>query len=72
MNDRLDPNYTEPSSVEGQIVRLSDRISTDPIPEIERYWETGKRLNTPYFKNTISFQDRIDFNFTKIGSYIAS
>jgi len=72
LNDRLDPNYKEPNSLEWQIVRLSDRISTDIETEIDRYWETWKRLNTTYFISDISFEDRINFNFTKVGEYINS
>lgn len=70
LNDRLDPNYREPENIEWQIVRLSDRISTDIETEIDRYWETWKRLKTPYFIKDISFEDRINFDFTKIGDYI--
>lgn len=72
LNDRLDPNYTEPKNIEWQIVRLSDRISTDIETEIDRYWETWKRLKTPYFIEDISFEERINFNFTKIWEYIKS
>ncbi len=66
----LDPNDELPNSIEGQIVLLADRISTDASEEIERYWETGKRRKTTYFNPEISLQERIDFNFTKIGKYI--
>lgn len=72
LNNRLDPNYKEPESIEWQIVRLSDRISTDIETEIERYWETWKRLHTPYFIEDISFEDRVNFNFTKVWEYIKS
>ena len=47
-------------------------MSTDIKAEVERYWETGKRLGTPYFKNDISIQDRIDFSFPRIKEYIKS
>jgi len=41
MNARLeDSKYSEPTSIEGQIVRLADRISTDVETEIQRYWDT--------------------------------
>lgn len=68
---RLDGDgYTEPSSIEGQIVRLADRISVPVTQEIDRYWATGKRLGTPYFIEEIDLKDRLDFAFPKIGSYI--
>ncbi len=71
LNTRLDwENYKEPNSLEGQITRLSDRISTPIEQEIWRYRETGKRLQTPYFKSDISFEERIDFNFNNMGNYI--
>ncbi len=72
LNNRLDPNYSEPNNLEWQIVRLSDRISTDIETEIDRYWETWKRLKTPYFIEDISFEDRINFDFTKVWEYIKS
>ncbi len=72
LNDRLDPNYKEPKSIEWWIVRLSDRISTNIETEIDRYWETWKRLKTPYFIENISFEDRVSFNFTKVWEYIKS
>ncbi|MDP2103656.1 MAG: HD domain-containing protein, partial [Candidatus Gracilibacteria bacterium] len=72
-NTRLDGDrYKEPQSLEGQIVRLADRMSTDISTEVRRYWETGKRLNTPYFKGDISFEDRVNFSFPKIREYIQS
>lgn len=70
-NIRLDWNkYQEPYSLEWQITRLADRISTPIEQEIERYRETWKRMNTPYFKKDISFQERIDFSFANIWNYI--
>jgi hypothetical protein len=72
-NTRLDgTKYQEPSSLEGQITRLADRISVPIEEEIARYRETGKRLNTVYFKPEISFQERVDFNFGNMGNYIKS
>lgn len=72
-NERLDGDkYHEPVSIEGQITRLSDRISTPIEQEIERYWETGKRLGTPYFNKNISWQERTDFTFTNMETYIKS
>lgn len=68
----LDPNDELPNSLEGQIVLLADRISTDASKEIERYWETGKRRKTAFFKPEITLEDRINFNFSKIGEYIKS
>lgn len=62
--------YTEPYSIEGQIARLADRISTDAVAEMERYWKTGKRLGTNFFNPEISFQQRRDFRFSQAGSYI--
>lgn len=71
LNSRLDGDaYQEPQSLEWQIVRLADRMSTDISTEVRRYWETGKRLKTPYFKQDISFEDRINFSFPKIKKYI--
>lgn len=72
-NTRLDGDkYHEPDSLEGQITRLADRMSTDISTEARRYWETGKRLKTPYFKGDIPFEDRINFSFPKIKNYIQS
>ena len=66
-NPRLDGSaYSEPTSLEGQIVRLADRTSVPVTEEIDRYWETGKRLQTPYFVDSISLQERFDFSFPKI------
>ncbi len=70
-NARLDgENYHEPKSIEGQITRLSDRISVPIEDEIKRYWETGKRLGTTYFKKDITWKERADFNFANMGEYI--
>lgn len=70
-NTRLDwTRYKEPSSLEWQITRLSDRISTPIEEEIERYRETWKRMNTAYFKRDISFQERIAFSFVNMWDYI--
>lgn len=72
-NARLDgENYCEPKSIEGQITRLSDRISVPIEEEIKRYWETGKRLGTTYFKKDISWKERAEFNFANMGAYIKS
>lgn len=62
--------YTEPSTIEGQIARLADRISTDAITEIERYRKTGKRRGTAFFNPKIDFEDRVNFRFSQAGSYI--
>ncbi|UFX83314.1 HD domain-containing protein [Candidatus Absconditicoccus praedator] len=71
MTERLDgAKLKEPDSLEGQIVRLADRVSTDVREEVRRYWETGKRRNTPLIKDGISLQDRVEFSFDKIGEYI--
>jgi hypothetical protein len=70
-NTRLDgDSYREPLSLEGQIVRLADRMSTDITEEVRRYWETGKRLKTPYFIKGIPFEDRAHFSFRKVKDYI--
>ena len=70
-NTRLDgEKYHEPISIEGQITRLADRISVSTQEEIKRYWETGKRLGTTYFKKDISWEERIDFSFANMGEYI--
>lgn len=70
-NTRLDwTKYQEPYSLEGQITRLSDRISTPIEEEIERYRETWKRMNTTYFKKDISFQERVDFTFANMWTYL--
>ena len=72
-NTRLDGDaYSEPQSIEGQIVRLSDRTSVPVTEEIDRYRETGKRLKTPYFVDGIDLKDRLDFSFPKIKEYIMS
>lgn len=72
-NERLDGDkYYEPKSIEGQITRLSDRISVPIEQEIQRYWETGKRLGTVYFNKNITRQERIDFSFSNMGAYIKS
>ncbi len=71
MTERLDgAKLKEPESLEWQIVRLADRISTDVREEVRRYWETGKRRNTPLIKDDISLQDRVEFSFDKIWEYI--
>ncbi len=70
-NTRLDwAKYQEPYSLEWQITRLSDRISTPIEEEIERYRETWKRMNTTYFKKDIPFQERVDFSFANMWNYI--
>lgn len=71
MTERLDwTKLKEPDSLEWQIVRLTDRISTDVREEIRRYWETGKKRNTPLIKDNVSLQDRVEFSFDKIWEYI--
>jgi HD superfamily phosphodiesterase len=70
-NTRLDgKKYQEPYSLEGQITRLADRISVPIEEEIQRYWETGKRLGTPYFNPEISWEKRRDFSFAKMQEYL--
>jgi hypothetical protein len=44
-------------------VRLADRVSVPVEEEIVRYRETGKRLNTRYFNDQISFEERVNFTF---------
>lgn len=66
-NTRLDGDaYSEPQSIEGQIVRLSDRTSVPVTEEIDRYRETGKRRGTQYFIEDIPLKDRIDFTFSNM------
>ena len=73
LTERLDGStLKEPESLEWQIVRLADRISTNIIKEVRRYWETGKRRNTPLLSEKVSFQDRINFSFDQIDDYIRS
>ena len=72
-NARIDgAGLKEPASIEGQIVRLADRISTPIEEEVRRYWETGKRLKTPYFKKEVALSDRISFSFPRIKEFIVS
>lgn len=61
--------FQEPKSLEWQIARLADRISTSVIEEIDRYWATWKRMWTQYFNPSITFEERKDFKFSKIGDY---
>jgi hypothetical protein len=70
-SDRMDgQRHKEPQSLEWQIVRLSDRISVPVEDEIVRYRAAGKRLGTPYFKDDISFQERVSFTFDTMKQYI--
>jgi len=62
--------YKEPTSIEGQVVRLADRVSVTVEEEIVRYRETGKRLNTRYFNDQISFEERVNFTFENMWNYI--
>ena len=61
--------FHEPSSKEGQIVRLADRISVPLQDEIQRYRDTGKRLKTPFFNQTMPVSERENFSFDKMGLY---
>lgn len=62
--------FHEPSSLEWQIARLADRISTPAVPELERYRATWKRLWTPFYNPNITFEDRKNFTFGKMWQYI--
>ena len=61
--------FHEPTSIEGQIVRLADRISVPLKDEIQRYWDTWKRLNTPFFNQSMPLSERENFSFDKMGLY---
>ncbi|USN55075.1 MAG: hypothetical protein H6765_00175 [Candidatus Peribacteria bacterium] len=62
--------FHEPVSLEGKIARLADRISeSNPAAEVQRYRDTGKRLQTAFFKPSISAAERDAFSFGKIGEY---
>lgn len=63
--------FHEPTSIEGQIVRLADRISVPLKDEIQRYWDTGKRMNPPtQFSNPlIPLSVRETFSFDKKNEY---
>jgi len=62
--------FHEPSSLEWQIARLADRISTPAVPELERYRATWKRFKTPFFNKNISFEDRKNFTFGQMWKYM--
>lgn len=47
-------------------------MSTDISEEVDRYWETGKRLKTKYFISGVPFEDRINFSFRKVKDYIVA
>lgn len=61
--------FHEPKSLEGQIVRLADRISVPLEDEIQRYRDTGKRLNTPFFNQSMPREERENFSFDKMWLY---
>ena len=61
--------FHELTSIEGQIVRLADRISIPLKDEIQRYWDTWKRLNTPFFNQSMPLSERENFSFDKMGLY---
>lgn len=67
MSKDLDPNQREPYSIEWQIVRLADKMSVDPIAELRRYWDYGKRIGSTLLDETISMDDRLNFSFDKRG-----
>lgn len=58
--------FSEPKTLEGQIVRLADRISVPLQDEIQRYRDTGKRLNTPFFNTSMPLGERENFSFDKM------
>ena len=71
MTERLDWKYLkEPKSIEGQIVRLADRISTDVRQEVRRYWATWKRRKTLLYNPNITLDDRVSFSYDRISEYI--
>lgn len=61
--------FKEPGSLEGQIVRLADRISVPLKDEIDRYWETGKSRQTPFFFKDTDEDIRMNFSFDKMWTY---
>lgn len=61
--------FHEPKTIEWQIVRLADRISVPLQDEIQRYRDTGKRLNTPFFNESMPLEEREKFSFDKMPLY---
>lgn len=61
--------FQEPYSLEGQIVRLADRISVPLTEEIDRYRETWKRLKTPFFFPETDINIRMNFSFDDFWAY---
>jgi hypothetical protein len=49
-------------------VRLADRISVPLKDEIQRYWDTGKRMipPTPFFNESMPVKERENFSFDKM------
>ena len=61
--------FREPQTLEGQMVRLADRISVPLRQEIQRYRDTGKRLNTLFFNTSMPLAERENFSFDKMWTY---
>lgn len=61
--------FHEPKTIEWQIVRLADRISVPLKDEIQRYRDTGKRLKTPFFNESMPLEERENFSFDKMWFY---
>jgi len=57
-NKKITPHVPSPRFLLGEVVRLADKISLPPSQEVDRYWETGKRLGTPFFLPDISLKER--------------
>ncbi|MDD2565486.1 MAG: HD domain-containing protein [Candidatus Gracilibacteria bacterium] len=68
MSKDLDPNQKEPYSIEGQIARVADKMSVDPVSELRRYWDYGKRIGATLFNTEISMGERLEFSFDKRGT----
>jgi len=45
-----------------EIFRLADKTSIDPAQEVKRYYQTGERYQTPFYKPELSWDDRFSFS----------
>lgn len=62
-NIRLDPQGRLPQAIEGDIVRAADKMQSNLVKKVDRYYDYGKQRGAILFNEDLSEHERETFSF---------